>query len=109
MNIVKFKLWEDTHLEWREYEVDLDQMVMSDRISLLRTLLDRHDLTYDYSDDARVWEKGRQSYSLIMEVAETVPRKYFNIEWNRLVRKSFNKDFLETPEGQNWLRSEDIL
>jgi len=109
MNIVKYRVWEGNTKQWVEYEVDLDQTVLSDRVSLLRTLLERHDLTYDYSDDHRYWVAGQASWSKIQEVAETIPRKYFNIEWNRVVRKKFNEEFLKTPEGQNWLRNEDII
>jgi hypothetical protein len=38
-----------------------------------RALVERHDLTYTYSDDHTVWERGRAQYAAIVEAAKSVP------------------------------------
>ena len=85
-------------------EYDLDTMVISERTRLLRQLLENYDLTYQYSDDHRVWQAGAHRSELVRQVGETLPEVVYNDEWNRMVKKYFDADYLQTEEGKSWLR-----
>jgi hypothetical protein len=51
-------------------------------------LVNAHDLTYDYSDDHRVWRNGQAQYDTIVEAAKQFPREEVVKIWNSMVRKS---------------------
>ena len=47
-----------------------------------KTMVARHDLTYDYSDDASVRRRGHESYMKIMEASKQFPREDAVRIWN---------------------------
>jgi hypothetical protein len=47
-----------------------------------KTMVARHDLTYNYSDDAGVRRLGHASYMKIKEAAEQLPREDAVRIWN---------------------------
>lgn len=49
--------------------------------SLCRT----HDLTYQYSDDHRVWKQGIEAYEEILQAAQLLPRHEAVRIWNEVV------------------------
>ena len=45
----------------------------------------RHDLTYSYSDDHSVWQRGSAHYDKIRKAAESLPREDVERIWNAKV------------------------
>lgn len=50
-----------------------------------RAMCQRHDLTYDYSDDHSVWTRGGQSLAKIHEAAKLLPKEDVARIWNEVV------------------------
>lgn len=50
-------------------------------------LCDRHDLTYEYSDDASVWRRGANERAVIEAVATSLPAEVVARIWNEMVDK----------------------
>ncbi len=44
-----------------------------------------HDLTYSYSDDHSVWQRGSAHYAKIYEAAKSLPREEVERIWNARV------------------------
>jgi len=52
-----------------------------------RQACERHDLTYNYSDDARMWREGEAQYKAIKTMAAELPREVAVKIWNETVDK----------------------
>jgi hypothetical protein len=52
-----------------------------------------HDLTYGYSDDHSVWQRGSAHYSKIVEAAKDFPREDVERIWNAMVDRFLKSDF----------------
>lgn len=52
-----------------------------------RALCKAHDLTYSYSDDGRVYNRGRDERKAIEEAAKQLPRSVAVEIWNEVVRE----------------------
>lgn len=50
-----------------------------------RAMVQRHDFTYEYSDDARSYKRGRDSYAAILLAAKELPRERAVAIWNEAV------------------------
>lgn len=50
-------------------------------------MVNRHDLTYDYSDDGFVWRAGLASENRIKEAAKQFPIEDVKRIWNAMVDK----------------------
>jgi hypothetical protein len=50
-----------------------------------RTMCQRHDLTYNYSDDGSVWRRGEASLAEVLRVARTLPLEDVARIWNEVV------------------------
>ena len=48
-------------------------------------MVNRHDLTYDYSDDGSVWRRGLASENAIREAAKQFPKEDVARIWNAMV------------------------
>lgn len=55
--------------------------------SLFQELVEKHDLTYDYSDDHRAWRRGHESHQEILRLAKALPREEACRIWNAMVDK----------------------
>ena len=51
-------------------------------------LVNRHDLTYSYSDDGRAYERGSREYAAIKDAAKQFPAEDVERVWNEMVDKS---------------------
>ena len=59
-------------------------------LNKLKTLITDHDLTFSFSDDYRVWEKGNREYIAIMrqfKMLSVEDRNKIVDHWNETVRK----------------------
>lgn len=50
-----------------------------------RNMCQRHDLTYDFSDDHRVWMNGQKEFDRIKAIAKELPRETAVRIWNEVV------------------------
>lgn len=50
-----------------------------------REMCERHDLTYSYSDDGRVWQRGEESLRKIKEKAKSMPQDEVKQIWDSIV------------------------
>lgn len=50
-------------------------------------MVNRHDLTYDYSDDGSVWRAGLASFRKIKEASTLFPIEDVTRIWNTMVDK----------------------
>jgi hypothetical protein len=57
---------------------------MSD-LERFKELVDRHDLTFDYSDDGAVWRRGCAQLDEIRALAATLPLERVTEIWNAMV------------------------
>lgn len=68
------------------------------KIELFRGMCKAHDLTYAYSDDSRVYRRGRDQYAEIKEAAKKLPPDVAARIWNEAVREKLlpggESDFL---------------
>ena len=51
------------------------------------TMVEKHDLSFEYSDDYRVWRDGSSSLKKIKEAAKQFPREFVVKTWNNMCRK----------------------
>ena len=56
-------------------EIDEESAIKADPVKDLERCLQRHDWTYQYSDDHRYWVAGEASARRIQELMEIVPEK----------------------------------
>lgn len=73
-SVFKFAQEEDMHDD--DLEKKLDEF---------KRLVAQHDLTYQYSDDSRYYNAGRQSYSKIRALADQLPEEETKRIWNAMV------------------------
>lgn len=50
-----------------------------------------HDLTYHYSDDHGVWQRGDDEYAIIMKVADHLGSTVANPIWNKIVNTKISR------------------
>lgn len=50
-----------------------------------RQMCQNHDLTFDYSDDHGVWERGNANLKKIEQAAKTLPEGVASRIWNEVV------------------------
>lgn len=55
-------------------------------------MVNRHDLTYDYSDDGSVWRAGLASFNKIKAAAKQFPIEDVKRIWNEMVDKKLIKE-----------------
>jgi len=55
-------------------------------------LVNKHDLTYEYSDDHSVWQRGQASYDRIKAESKHFPPEDVKRVWNAMVDKQFRPD-----------------
>lgn len=65
----------------------------ADKLAQFAQLVACHDLTYQYSDDGSVYDKGYQSYWNIVEFSKTIDRADAVKIWNANVDKSLNEEY----------------
>lgn len=53
-----------------------------DHIAEFEKLVKEHDFHYTWSDDFRVWKKGRESWEKICRIRELIPAEDANRIWN---------------------------
>lgn len=67
-------------------------------------LCKRHDLTYAFADDGRVWRSGKKSLEVILEAAKKLPEDVAVRIWNQVVDEKIVEDsrslFYWTPKGE---------
>ncbi len=68
-------------------QYDLQDDGLAEKMQRFETLVKNHDLTYQYSDDPTSHNRGRQSYSQILELAKELPRDDAVRIWNSYVEK----------------------
>jgi hypothetical protein len=71
------------------------------KLERFKELVDRHDLTYSYSDDHRVWTRGQDSWAAINEAAKGLDPKDCCAIWNAKVSKELGENeqlYLSTVE-----------
>lgn len=59
-----------------------------------------HDMTFEYSDDHRVWQKGRDQLDAIYKAAAMLPRAEAVAIWNKVVNVRFALD--DIREQYRW-------
>jgi hypothetical protein len=64
-------------------------------IEEFKTLVCRHDLTYEYSDDGSVWRRGREQRAKIEAAAKNFPREEVVKIWNAEVDRKLIPDARE--------------
>lgn len=62
-------------------------------LNLFREMCKAHDLTYNYSDDSRAYNNGRDEYKLIEEAAAKLPKSEAAHVWNQAVVDRVLPDF----------------
>ena len=60
------------------------------------TLVANHDLTYDFSDDGRVWRAGQACYSKIIADSKQFDRAFVVEVWNACVDRKIVPDSRES-------------
>lgn len=55
-------------------------------------MVNRHDLTYSYSDDGSVWRRGLASEKAIREAAKQFPKDDVERIWNAMVDRFIIED-----------------
>ena len=54
-------------------------------VAEFRELCKKHDLTYNFSDDSRSYNAGRDSYAAIRKAADELPAEVAIKIWNEIV------------------------
>lgn len=62
-------------------------MSTQNNIELFTEMCRKHDLTYSYSDDGKVYDAGKAQYQEIVEFAKNLPRHVAVKIWNESVEK----------------------
>lgn len=62
-------------------------MTLQDEVMAFKAMVEKHDLTYAYSDDHRYWVAGEASMKAIREAAAKLPRNVVVETWNAVVDK----------------------
>jgi hypothetical protein len=69
-----------------------------DRVKLFLDLVAKHDMTYTFSDDQRVWERGNESMKAIRAAAKELPLEVVEKIWSDKVKtcvaEKFRKNFV---------------
>lgn len=50
-------------------------------------MVNAHDLSYGYSDEASIWSSGQAEWEAIQIAAHTFPRREVEHVWNEMVRR----------------------
>lgn len=58
-----------------------------DNAVLFKEMCEKHDLTYTYSDDGKVYDAGKAQYAEIIEMSKTLPRWMAVQIWNEVVER----------------------
>lgn len=61
---------------------------MGTTLEFFEHLVKNHDLTYSYSDDAKVWRVGEEQLRAIKEAAKSLPLEDVKRIWNAKVDKT---------------------
>lgn len=61
----------------------------NDKLNQFRELCKNHDITYSYSDDGSVYNRGNAQYAEIVEMSKSIPREDAVRIWNEEVDKKF--------------------
>jgi hypothetical protein len=61
---------------------------MSALIEEFTTLVNQHDLTFEYSDDSRAWRRGKEQLKAIRDLAAKLPPGVAAPIWNAMVDRS---------------------
>lgn len=62
------------------------------KVEKFRELVEKHDLTYNYSDDHRAYSNGERQYKEIMELSKEIPIEEAKAIWNANVEKKMRKE-----------------
>lgn len=65
-------------------EIKADATLTPEQLEFVK-MVANHDLTYDYSDDGRVWRAGQASYDRIKGAAPKFDRAFVVEVWNAMV------------------------
>lgn len=68
----------------------------------LKELIDKHDLTFAYSDDGGVWRRGQAELHRIRQAAKDFPVEDVERIWNAKV----DRTLIESVRGQFYWRNE---
>lgn len=74
-------------------------MTLQDEAMAFKAMVEKHDLTYSYSDDHRSWTRGETEYKAIVAAAAKLPRNFVVETWNANVDK---KLIASVREGWYW-------
>ena len=77
---IVFDIFKSAQEEIVEENGDLEK-----KLDEFKRLVAQHDLTYEYSDDSRYYNAGRQSYSKIRALADQLPEEETKRIWNAMV------------------------
>ena len=69
-----------------------------------KELVSKHDLTYSYSDDYSVYQKGDEQYKAILKLSKELPKEVVVQIWNENV----DKKLLNSRSEYYWV-SENVL
>lgn len=65
---------------------------MDDKLKQFEDMVNRHDLTYDYSDDGAVWRAGRAQRDAIRALAGELPYADVKRIWDAKVDRTLVPD-----------------
>jgi hypothetical protein len=65
----------------------------NDKLQQFDELCKVHDLTYTYSDDHSVYQKGKHQYAEIMQLSEHIPYNEARNIWNKNVMEKLNAEY----------------
>lgn len=75
--------------------------VLRDMVREFDAAVERHDLTFQYSDDINVWRRGNKQLEELLEMASKLPRSKTVPIWNKWVDKKiaepYRKDWYWAP------------
>lgn len=62
-------------------------------LETFKQLVEQHDITYSYSDDASVWRRGHEQRERIAELAKQLPAEEVEAIWNAKVDRCLLPDY----------------
>ena len=73
-------------------------------LDIFREMVELHDLTYDYSEDGRVWNRGFCEKGRIQEAMKQLDHdscvEIWNAEVDRKLKPEFRKDYYWKKKGE---------
>lgn len=73
----------------------MSQLNEAEKLNKLKSLIAHHDLTYYYSDDRTVCQKGESELAMIIDLAKNFEAAEVAQVWNHWVDKKISEQFRE--------------